>query len=103
MSDHDGVEQVVTMAWRAQSATGEIHRLGIDGGTLVGLTPAFHILVERSEGTAPGSVFLANSGGFEGEVLPDGRTWPGRFTSDTVKGAAAIFGPGEHSVTLIKE
>jgi hypothetical protein len=87
----------------ARSATGEIHRLRIDGGTLLGggFTPRFAILVEL-EGTGPG-VVTVTSGAFEGDVSPDGRTWPGRFTSDPNKGAAVIFGPGEHSVTLTKE
>ena len=87
----------------ARSATGEIHRLRIDGGVLWGgsLPARFDILVER-EGTGPG-VVTVTSGAFEGDVSPDGRTWPGRFTSERTKGAAVIFGPGEHSVTLTKE
>ena len=83
----------------ARSATGEIHYLRIDGGALPGggLTPGFDISVEQSGGS------FVTSGDFEGDVSPDGRTWPGRFTSNREKGAAVIFGPGEHSVTLTKE
>ncbi len=83
----------------ARSATGEIHHLTIDGGVLWGgsLPARLAILVERKTGG------FVTSGDFEGDVSPDGRTWPGRFTSNRDKGAAVIFGPGEHSVTLTKE
>ena len=87
----------------ARSATGEIDRLRINGGALVGA--GFDLMVERPGGTAPAGVILASTGYFHGELSRDGRTWPGRFTSwaATLAGAAAIFGPGEHSVTLLKE
>ena len=89
----------------ARSATGEIHLLRIDGGALPagGLTPGFDIMVERGGETGPGSVILSTAGQFDGEVSPDGRTWPGRFTLAILGGAAPIFGLGEYSVTWIKE
>jgi len=31
MSDHDGVERVITMAWRAHHASGSVFGMGKDG------------------------------------------------------------------------
>jgi hypothetical protein len=86
----------------ARSATGELHRLRMEGGafgSLVGLD----VLLERGGETGPASVFLTSAGDFHGVVSGDGRTWPGRFTSEAVLGGAPIFGPGEYAVTWLKD
>lgn len=84
----------------ALSATGESHRLRINGGALVGA--GFYLSAERAGATGPG-VILVTTGYFAGEVSRDGRTWPGRFTLETAVGAAPIFGLGEYDVTFIKD
>ena len=86
----------------ARSATGELHRLWIDGGAF-GSFVGFDVLLERGGETGPASVILTSMGDFNGVVSRDGRTWPGRFTSATAAGAAPIFGPGEYAVTLMKD
>lgn len=86
----------------ARSATGESHRLRINGGALVGAA-GFSISAERGGETGPGSVILITTGDFAGEVSGDGRTWPGRFTSATAAGAAPIFGLGQYDVTFLKD
>jgi hypothetical protein len=88
----------------ARATTGEIHRLRIDGGALPsGDFAAFYISKETGPETQPGGVILTSTGRFAGDVSPDGRSWPGRFTLETALGAAPIFGVGEYSVTLAKD
>jgi hypothetical protein len=88
------------------SATGESHRLTIRGSTAGGNTTSFTILTALE--TGPGGVILGGgevTGWFEDSASRDGRTWPGKFRSipDDIINARPIFGPGEYSVTLIKE
>lgn len=72
--------------------TGESHPLTISGSSWV-----------RNAECSLITVGGATTGQFWGEVAPDGRSWPGRFTSNTALGAAPIFGPGEYAVTLSKD
>jgi hypothetical protein len=91
-------------------ATGEMHQLTIFGSGNSSeesrLPASFFINIAREIG--PGGVILSGgqrTGEFRGDVLRDGQTWPGRFTSTAETHpaiGALIFGPGEHSVTLTK-
>ena len=86
------------------SATGESHRLTVSGQTSGESSTIFLLSIAYVFGT--GGVILSGgqvTGNFRGGVSPDGRTWPGRWTSATSRDNAPIFGPGEYSVTLIKE
>ena len=86
------------------SATGESHRLTVRGSTAGRGTTIFLLSIAYVLG--PGGVVLSGgqvTGNFRGDPLPDGRTWPGHWTSATGIYNAPIFGPGEYSVTLIKE
>lgn len=92
----------------ARSATGESHRLRLDGGRLTGdsFPDRLVFLVERGGDTGPGSVFITSAGDFAGELSRDGLTWSGRFTSASaggVAGGAPIFGPSVYDVTLTKD
>ena len=89
-------------------ATGEVHRLEIFGMgewddadvTEFSLNTAYEL------GPPPRQVILGggkHTGEFRGSVSRDGRTWPGHWTSTTRNDGAPIFGPGSHSVTLIKQ
>ena len=89
-------------------ATGETHRLAIEGNEgSSGVPTSFFIHILREIG--PGGVVLSGgqrTGTFSGNMWADGRTWPGLFTSTTETHpaiGAPIFGPGVHSVTLIKQ
>jgi hypothetical protein len=74
-------------------ATGESHRLTIDGSAF--LDDASIALVNQSH---------FSTGWFRGEVSRDRRTWSGQFESNTgIPGGASIFDPGKHSVTLTKQ
>jgi hypothetical protein len=84
------------------SSTGESHGLTILGQAVGSSTTFFWLVTSLDVG--PGGVILGggkNTGQFEGAVSGDRRTWPGRWTTHI--DGASIFGPGEHSVTLIKE
>jgi hypothetical protein len=85
------------------SATGESHRLTVSGHTAGENSTMFLLSIAYVLG--PGGVILSGgqvTGNFHGAALPD-RTWPGHWTSATGIYTAPIFGPGEYSVTLIKE
>lgn len=90
-------------------ATGETHQLEIFGfgqrddaqATEFALNTPYEMIgpPERRE------IFgeRKHIGDFRGNVSRDGRTWPGHWTSTTRNDGMPIFGPGSHSVTLMKE
>lgn len=87
-------------------ATGEIHRLEIFGTGRWDDAAVTEFSLNTAYETGPGGVILGGgkiTGEFRGAVSRDGRTWPGHWTSTTHIDGAPIFGPGQHSVTLIKE
>ena len=88
--------------------TTEMHQLSIFGsGRLSAESRSAALLnIDIAREIGAGGVILSggqHTGQFHGDVLGDGRTWPGRFTSTTYAFAAPIFGPGDHPVTLIKQ
>ena len=87
-------------------ATGEIHRLTVFGQTVGATSTSFHLSITMVTGT--GGVILSGGqhvGMFSGGVSRDGRTWPGYLSPSHPANfnALPIFGPGEHSVRLIKD
>lgn len=82
--------------------TGEIHHLGIIGfGTFNDAhgTANFRLWLPAEVPAGPSR----DTGEFRGNVSPDGRTWPGRWTATNNSDGVPIFGPSVYSVTLIKE
>ena len=91
------------------TATGETHQLGVFGvgkwGRDYELAPAV-INIGTPRQIGPGGVLLGGgqvAGQFLGDVSNDGRMWPGHFTSATNQFDLPFFGPGVHSVTLVKD
>ena len=83
-------------------ATREIHRLELIGFGTINYahgTDEFRLLLPAEVPAAP----LRDTGEFRGNVSPDGRTWPGRWTATNTSDGVPIFGLGVYSVTLIKE
>jgi hypothetical protein len=89
----DGGLRLSGSAGALNTATGESHRLTIDGSAF--LDDASIALVNQSH---------LSEGWFHGEVSRDRRTWSGQFESYTgIRSYASIFDPGKHSVTLTKQ
>lgn len=103
-----GLTALVGTGTALNSATGEIHRLTIGGigkSRYIADSTAFFNLFTAEE-IGPGGRLLSiakHTGQLHGNVSRDGRTSPGRWESTWRDDGAPIFGPGEHSVTLIKE